>query len=927
MTSGRGERRRIAHGPVAAGSAPVDEHPLAPLVTLHDLVDRLAAFGERPALIAFTAQGRQEWSYAQLGRTVAQLAQGLLAAGLKPGDAVALFAPDRPEWIAAALAALRAGAMVTPLDAQFTDEPLAHALADSAAQMVFTTGDRVDRLQRVRPEARVVRLDDPEEDPASWRRWLQAEPGALPRREPGDAAALFYTSGTTGPPKGVPLTHANLAFQVNTLMAIGLVTPTDRVCLPLPLHHVYPFVLGVLTPLALGLPLVLPEAVAGPQIVRALRDGDATVLVGVPRLYSALLSGIETRVASRGRAAAALIRLFLSLSTWARRRLGRYWGKRLLGALHAQLAPSLRLLACGGAALDLATARKLEGLGWELATGYGLTETSPLLTLNLPGSPRVESAGKPILGVELRIAPLRVGATGEGEIQARGPGVFAGYLNLPEKTRKAFTADGWFRTGDLGYLNPEGFLHITGRVDEMLVTAGGENVQPENVEAVFLRHPFIREFALLQQEGRLVGLVLPAPEAIERAGRTDVPQAVRDAVAEVSAQLPSYQRVSDLAITRDPLPRTRLGKLRRPWLAGAYAQTRALETGEPEVLRPLAVSDMPEADRLLLEHTGARAVWEWLGQRYPGRRLTLDLSPALDLGVDSLEWLALTLEIERRARVELDEAAIARVGTVRDLLREVAAAPALGEAAPGAPWDEPEKVLTATEARWLRPLGPGLTLLARALFALNGWLMRLLFRVRGVGLEHLPEAPWVLAPNHVSVLDPLVLSAALGWRHLRRTAWGGWTGVAFANAPMRAVSRLARVLPVAPERGAASSLALGAAVLQRGDCLVWFPEGERSPSGRLRPFRPGIGLLLDRFPRPVVPVHIHGTFEALPRGRRWPRCHRVTVRLGPALDPGQLVRGGPEASPEEAARQITEALHAAVAALEQAASGGGGSRG
>jgi long-chain acyl-CoA synthetase len=911
-----------------ATAAVLGERPRASVATLHELIDGLAAFGERPALIAFTAQGRQEWSYAQLAGTVRQLAQGLVATGLEPGDRVALFAPDRPEWIAAALAAVRAGAVVTPLDAQFTDEALAHALADSGASVVFTAGDRVDRLDRLgglRPDARLICLDAPEGDPRSWRRWLGAESGTLPDRQPGDGAALFYTSGTTGPPKGVPLTHGNLAFQVDAVLAVGLVAPADRVCLPLPLHHVYPFVLGVLTPLALGLPLVLPEALTGPQILRALREGEATLLVGVPRFYGALLAGIEARVASRGRAPAAVLRLALGLSTWARRRLGRYWGKRLLGALHAQLAPSLRLLACGGAALDPAIARKLESLGWQLATGYGLTETSPLLTLNLPGSPRVDSAGKPIPGVELRIDPLKGGTPGEGEIQARGPGVFAGYLNLPEKTRKAFTADGWFRTGDLGYLDPEGFLHITGRVDEMLVTEGGENVHPENVEAVFLRHPFIREFALLQREGRLVGLVLPAPEAIERAGRADAVRAARDAVAEVNAQLPSYQRISDLAVTRDPLPRTRLGKLRRRWLPGAYEKARAVETGEPGVLHPIAVSDMAEADRLLLEHPGAWAVWEWLGQRYPGRRLTLDLSPALDLGVDSLEWLSVTLEIERRAAVELDEAAIGRVGTVRDLLREVAAAPARGAAAPGVPWDEPEKVLTAAQTRWLRPRGPGLTLLARGLFALNGWLMRLLFRVRVVGLEHLPEAPWVLAPNHVSFLDPLVLSAALGWRHLRRTSWGGWTGVAFANPLMRAVSRLARVLPVASERGAASSLALGAAVLQQGDCLVWFPEGERSASGRLGRFRPGIGFLLGRFPRPVVPVHIRGTFEALPRGRRWPRPHRVTVAFGPVLDPRQPA--GLEASPEEAARRIAHALREAVAALERADSRGDGNRG
>jgi long-chain acyl-CoA synthetase len=170
-----------------------------------------------------------------------------------------------------------------------------------------------------------------------------------------------------------------------------------------------------------------------------------------------------------------------------------------------------------------------------------------------------------------------------------------------------------------------------------------------------------------------------------------------------------------------------------------------------------------------------------------------------------------------------------------------------------------------------------------------------------------------MTPSHASFLDPLVLSAAMGRRRLERTYWGGWTGVAFANFLMRGISRLWRVLPVDQERGAGASLALAAAVLKRGDCLIWFPEGERSRTGELLPFRPGIGILLTRFPRPVVPVSIRGTFEALPPGRWWIRPGPVTVTFGPALEPRRLVT--PEMSHEDAARRIVHALQTAVADL------------
>jgi 1-acyl-sn-glycerol-3-phosphate acyltransferase/acyl carrier protein len=637
------------------------------------------------------------------------MARGLAGAGVAQDEAVALFAGECIEYIIACLAIIRAGGAAMPVDVQSDDATLRYVLTDSGCRIILTTTDKVERLRSV-TNMTLILLDSEKDDPRGWRH-LTDGPEVLPRPEPDDPATLFYTSGTTGRPKGVPLSHANLAFQIKAVAEAGVIGKGDRMALPLPLHHVYPFVIGMLAPLALGLPLIIPHSLTGPQIIRALREGEATIMVGVPRLYGAIYAGVLAKVKARGRLAETIFHALLGLSKGLRRRMGIHVGKRLFFALHAQIAPRLRALA------------------------------------------------------------------------------------------------------------------------------------------------------------------------------------------------------------RDPLPRTRLGKLRRHLLPGLYDQARGLEKAEENSgARPMPIDEMTGEDIALLENKTARQVWDWLADRYPGHRLTPETSPQLDLGVDSLEWVTLTLEIEQGFGLQLSAEALERIDTVRDFLREVSEAPSSGPGTePTSFLDAPAQAISESQRRWLTPLNPGLSLVAAALHALNRLAMRVLFRLRVEGAGHLPPAGgFVITPNHTSYLDSSVLGAALDSAGLRRTYWAGWTGVAFTGPLVRAFSRLGRVLPIDPDRGAISSLALGASILQRGDGLIWFPEGGRPINGELQPFRPGIGLLLDRFPAPVVPVYIQGTHEALPPDRKWPRLCRITVAVGAPLEPRQLAHRG---AGRNAGERITLVLREQVAEL------------
>ncbi len=362
------------------------------------------------------------------------------------------------------------------------------------------------------------------------------------------------------------------------------------------------------------------------------------------------------------------------------------------------------------------------------------------------------------------------------------------------------------------------------------------------------------------------------------------------------------------------MPRTRLGKIQRHHLEERYEQAKEGGEKAPKA-GPMSVEEMSGEDRALLEDPAAQSVWELLARRYRDKRLTPDTSPQFDLGIDSLEWLNLTLEISESSGVELTDDAIARTETVRDLLREVTEG---GEGQALDPLEKPDKALDEKQKQWLQPLGPIAATTARFLYAVNRMLMRWIFHLRAEGLENLPEdRQFVMTPNHVSYLDPFAIAALLDWNQLRKTYWAGWTGVAFANPVMRFLSRLGKILPIEPMRAARSSLAFGAIILKNKKNLVWFPEGELSASGGLQEFKPGIGMLLEHFPTHVIPVFVHGTREALPPGKFFPRPHAIGVVFGKPLDAGELKRGG---GGKEARERIASALYDDVAELARSVS-------
>jgi len=881
--------------------------PVTASWNISGLLRDLMARGDHPAVIAFGENGRETWDSATVADKALRLASGLRNAGISKGSRVALWVPNSPVWIVVALAVLAAGRVVVPIDDLADAEQFEAALASSTARLVFTTAHHLEACGDIlRAQAAGAILVDEaecaEQTPPGWLSLLGERTEDVPAPPSGEPALLSWTSGTTGSPRAFLLTHRNIASNVEALQKLDVVGPHDRALLPLPLHHAYPFIVGMLTTLTIGTAIVLPGGTTGPLLMRAMREAEVTAIVGVPRLYDALWTAIETRVATHGWAVRLAWRALLTSASLVQRSTGLRPGRLLFAPVRREIAARLRLLVSGGARLERETEERLEALGWTVLSGYGLAETASLFTGNRPDARRPGSVGRPLADGEVRIA--HPDEEGIGEIELRGSSITDGYLADPEANRATFTPDGWYRTGDLGFVDRDGFLFITGRAKEVLVLSGGKKVAPEDLERIYGNAPEIAEMAVLEDKGALVALVRPETDKLRARGATNLRDGIRVILAERAQDLPSWQRLSGFALTDRLLPRTRLGKYQRFLLPALYAE--AFAGGARRAAHALTTEDI-----VLLRDPTAEAAWTLLRERYPEQALDLDVNLSLDLNLDSFGWMEIAVALKDRLDIYLSETDIAGILTIRDLLRLVI------ERQRGARALPPEEPAMATEfERWLAPRSVLLTALGMILYGLNWLVMRGLFRLRVIGAKSLPRSgAFLIAPNHTSDLDGMAIAAALPWSGFRRLYWAGDVVRMFSNPLNRLFCRAMHVFPVdAKYPGAA--LESARRVLKAGHLQVWFPEAWRSPDGRLQRFLPGIGQLLLRSGAPAVPAYICGAFEALPRGRRVPNIHQITVAFGP-LEPVEILRAAGAGRTDE--ERTADALRQRVIELAAAA--------
>lgn len=869
------------------------------------------------------------WTYGDVEEQARRLATFLLQLDIAPGDRVALLSENRPEWCMAYLGIVAAGATAVPLDAQLDASEVENLLRHSESRAIIVSEAGLAKVRagiaHLPLHPQIILLDEkaPPGIHALSEILQSTEKITLPSPPAEGTASILYTSGTTGTPKGVMLSHRNFlanAFAVKELQVCG---PEDNVLALLPLHHVYPFMVTFLGPILCGARATFLQSLKPPDLLECMQETEVTILVAVPQLLSLLHRGIFQEVKKRPRPIRLLFNLLLVLAGAMRRYAGINAGRFLFAQVHRRFGGNLRTLTSGGAKVDPAVGRDFYRLGFTVLEGYGLTETSPVVTFTPMTESRFESVGVPLPGVRVRI--IDPDPDGVGEIAIQGPNVMQGYFKDTEGTAQSFR-DGWFLSGDLGYFNADGHLFITGRRKEVIILSTGKNIYPEEVEAHFLKSPLIKEICLVgigepgghRIEG-LAALVVPNFEHLKAERIANSEDAIRWEMDNLSRNLPAFKRPTQLRIVKDPLPRTRLGKIQRHLVHAMYLSDGALGAEVDEGLAP------PKGDQELLESPVTRKVLEYLpvvARKKKGIRLDDNLE--LDLGLDSLKRIELTVALEELFGINLPEGAGSELFTVRDVVMKVqeslvehpepikkeqgARRPSWNDILAGEPPERVRSEIAESNKLW-----------AVAVSFLSYHLLRLVFRVlcrfKVHGLRHVPDrGPCLITPNHASFVDAFALGAALPFRLVRHLHFLGFQQF-FQNRVTAMFGKAYRVIRVDADTYLFQALRAAAYVLRQGELLCIFPEGARSIDGQIKPFKKGVAILAKELNLPLLPVRILGSFEIWPRGKRFPRPHPVTIIFGPPVTVGELLGEGPLPPGADPCEIISARLRERVAAL------------
>ena len=846
--------------------------------TYKDLLDLFNTSVKRfPTRIAMKIErgGRKEQYTFEDVKELTTRAAGFLAdKEIKQNDRVILFSNNMPEWGISYFGILKTGATVIPIDpASSIDEIIAFAKAGEASAIMISPKlasenlDLDEKLKAANLELNVFTFDEVFEmlSPSEEARRNALLPDKILSNS---VASLIFTSGTTGTPKSVMLSHKNFVNMISMLSSVLDMDITDGVLSVLPMHHTFEFSAGFLTPFSNGTQITYLDELSAEELSRAIENNHVTGMVGVPALWEMLHRRIKTRMRERGDWFADLADNVIEFNAWVRDNTPFNLGPIIFFPIHSGMGGRMRYLISGGSALSEKVQKDLHGLGFTVLEGYGLTESSPVLTVARPGNKLMRgSVGKPLPGVEVKIdSPDE---SGVGEVLARGQNVMLGYYNNEEAT-EAVLQDRWLKTGDLGKLDEDGNLYIVGRSKDVIIDSNGKNIYPDEIEDHYGKSAFIKELSVVglpDDDGgeKIAALVVPDYEYDISLSRAETNKNIENYFREVSASLPFFKRVKILHLTPFELPRTATRKVKRPEVVEMLQNLEAKSKNKTKIVAESKGDDTALWIRKIVASVSNR----------PLSDIALEDKLA-DLGFDSLMFVELQGAVEDAGGRVPSPDTLNEVQSVRELLTAVQRIDKSKKLA-----DEP-KLAEKKDAEEIhipsivRRVGNSLVDFAQDKLYDN------VLQTKIEGESNVPpHTNFIVAPNHSSHLDTGLVKKALGKDVAEQTvavaAADYWFDTKYKRAYMNNFTTL---VPIERTGSLRQSLRHVTRILNEGYNALIFPEGGRQLSGEIAEFKPIIGYLALNQKIGILPIYLWGTHEAFPKGTIIPKTQSLGAKIG-----------------------------------------------
>ncbi|MBD3272926.1 AMP-binding protein [Candidatus Dependentiae bacterium] len=791
-----------------------------------------------PKKFAFTMKfgfRTRTFNYLQVYKLAQKTTLFFQANGINKNDKILIYAPNSPYWGIIFWAALLKGAVLVPVNVQSTQEMIKKILKQTEAKIIFkskffkTNFDnehKVFEIEYLEEFLKDINLDNYKDEEIDENHLVE----------------ILYTSGTTGDPKGVLLTHKNICSNIEAISKkIKLDCAKERLLSILPLTHIFEQTVGFFLPQSYASHIIYTHSYAA--ILELMQKYKITKFIAVPEFLKILISKVKFEYSKKG-----LIKLFNFLKKVSLKLSNKYIAKILFYPVHKKFGNKLNTVASGGAFLDPELEKEWIALGFDVLQGYGLTETSPIISTNTYNERKLGSVGKAIDNIELRLDK-------DGQILVKGPGVFSGYFKNEEKTKESFTKDGFFKTGDVGEVDKEGFLFLKGRKKYVIVGPGGQNVFPEDIEFILNKMEGVQDSCVLgvTQESGMVRI--HAVLLLEDKDKHESSINASEIIDKANKELASYQKINDFTIwQQEDFPRSATRKIKKEEVLKEIKGEKDQKPDEQleEKLDPLI--------NILSQISGIS-----VNEIKPHKKIITDLQ------LDSLMIVELILRIEDKYGILLDESLIVDDTTVSDLKEIIQKKEPLKEKETLNRWPR------SFWAKVIRAIGQFKLLLFSKIF----------FRLNVKGLNNIKnlKTPVLFMPNHLSYADPVVILMVLPYKIRKKLCFAAARDVLYEE--YKHVAWLAELffnsfpLPRTNGGNIRQGLDHMGQLIDNGNSIVVFPEGKMSKTRELLPFKKGAGLMAVEMQCPVVPIKIIGSQNIVPYGKLFPRkIDKVSIIIG-----------------------------------------------